>query len=68
MNESIISPAEDRLQGVQQIADFLGVPKRRAQHLIERNQIPYGNEGRCIVASKCVLAEHYRRCVSGRTA
>ena len=48
--------AADLLWGVAAIADFLGVPTRRAQYLIDAGKIPVTKHGhRTIVASRAEL-------------
>jgi hypothetical protein len=51
----------DRLDGGQEIADFLGVPLERARYLIRCGLIPFAREGRNIIASRRALREHYAR-------
>ena len=60
------SPAEDRLNGAEEIARFLGTTVRRARYLIERGELPVAREGRArIVASKAVLGARWRRMTGG---
>jgi hypothetical protein len=56
-----IDIATDRLRGGVEIAEFLGLPIRRAFYLLETGQIPGGKEGRIWIASKRALQNHYRR-------
>jgi hypothetical protein len=51
----------DRLDGGQEIADFLNVPLERARYLIRNKLIPYGREGRNIIASRRALRAHYAK-------
>lgn len=54
------SVADDRLEGAEAIAAFMGVEVRRARHLISAGRLPVGHEGRRLVASKAVLLEHWK--------
>jgi hypothetical protein len=51
----------DRLDGAQEIADYLDVPLERARYLIRARLIPFGREGRNIIASKRALRENYAK-------
>lgn len=51
--------AEDRLIGVKQIADFLGLPRRNVLYRLGLNQIPHTRVGRHYMASKRVLTEQW---------
>jgi hypothetical protein len=55
------SVGDDRLEGAEEIAKFIGVPIRRARYLIERGQLPVAWEGRRLIASKSVLREYWVR-------
>jgi hypothetical protein len=58
--------ATDRLEGAHAIAEFLGVPVRRARHLIHLGKLPVGKEGRGrIVASKRRLNEYWAQLTNG---
>ena len=60
------TPADDRLEGAEEIAAFLGTKVRRARYLIERGELPVAREGQHrIVASKRVLAARWRRMTGG---
>ena len=52
--------ADDRLTGDDEIAAFLGTPRRRTRHLIDKKIIPVGREGDRVVASKRRLREYWR--------
>jgi hypothetical protein len=56
---------DDLLKGIEAIAEFLRVPKRRAYYLCENAYIPCGKEGATWVASKHALREHYRKLTGG---
>lgn len=63
------SIADDRLEGAEQIAAFLGVPTRRARWLIQSGALPCGHEGRGrLVASKRRLAAWWESLTSGQAA
>jgi hypothetical protein len=52
----------DKLEGAQEIAEFLGTNVPRVRHLIRFGLIPYGKEGaNRIIASRRALREHYAR-------
>jgi hypothetical protein len=51
----------DRLDGAEAIAQFIGVPLRRAFYLCDRKLIPCGKEGGRVIASKTALREHYEK-------
>ena len=56
----------DILKGHYRIAAFIGEKPRRTYTLCAKGLIPVGRLGHGFVASKAVLAEHYRRLVSGQ--
>lgn len=56
---------EDRLDGADAIAAFVGIDRRRVFHLAERKLIPVGKEGGRLVASKAALREHYAKLTRG---
>jgi hypothetical protein len=61
--------ADDRLEGAEQIAAFLGVPLRRARWLIQSGKLPCGHEGpQRLVASKRRLREWWDSLTSGKAA
>lgn len=57
----------DVLNGTPEIAEFLGVSRRRAYYLCETRQIPAGKMGRRWVARKSRLLEHIDRLVVENT-
>jgi hypothetical protein len=60
------SPAADRLEGVEEIADFMGVRPRRARHLIDRGEWPAGHEGPGrLVGSKEVYRRIWKQLTGG---
>jgi hypothetical protein len=60
------TPAQDRLEGAEAIAAYLGTSVRRARYLIEKGELPIAREGGVrIVASKRVLAARWRRMTGG---
>jgi hypothetical protein len=63
----LASIADDRLETVEAIAEFLGVDLRRCRHLIHLGLLPVGREGRVIVASKQRLMDHWREVTRGDT-
>jgi hypothetical protein len=56
---------DDRLVGVRAIGAFRKEPERRTRHLIARNLIPVGREGRLRIASKKVLRALHRAQTAG---
>jgi hypothetical protein len=56
----------DKLRTAQEIAEFLGEPVDRVRYVIRNGLIPYGREGRRIIASRSALLEHYVRATRGR--
>jgi hypothetical protein len=63
-----IAPAQDRIEGAQAIAAFLGMTRRQVHWRIDRGLIPHAREGERIVASKRALREHWRKVTSGEAA
>ena len=57
---------EDRLRGVDAIADYIGETPRRTSYLLERGLIPAGKEGRSWVASKQALNCYHVDKTAGR--
>jgi hypothetical protein len=57
---------EDRLRGVDAIADYIGETVRRTSYLLERRLIPAGKEGRSWVASKQALNRDHVEKTAGR--
>jgi hypothetical protein len=53
----------DLLRGAEAIADFLGADVKATFYKLEKRFIPAGKEGADWVASKIVLAAHYRQLV-----
>jgi hypothetical protein len=53
--------ADDRLRGIDPIAEFLGEKPRRVSYMVERKLIPYTKEGRSVVTRKSWLRAHYAR-------
>ena len=49
----------DFLHGAQSIADFIGVPLRRAYYLLEQGQIPAARIGEKWSARRSRLIEHF---------
>jgi RNase H-fold protein (predicted Holliday junction resolvase) len=64
-NES--SLAEDRLVGVEAIAEFIdpNLSLWKAQRLLEEGYYPHWREGKIYVASKAALLEHWIRMTRG---
>jgi hypothetical protein len=62
------SPAEDRLQGAEAIARYLGLGKRELHHRIYAGDLPVGRERGRLVASKRRLREYWRQLTSGEPA
>ena len=52
----------DFLHGAQNIANFLGVPIRRAYYMLENGQIPAARIGDKWSARRSRLLEHYEAC------
>jgi hypothetical protein len=61
------SLANDKLSGVQAIADEIGESRRRTYYLLERGLIPGGKLGATWIASRRTLREHYA-CLTGAAA
>jgi hypothetical protein len=57
---------EDILWGARRIAEEIGVPTRKAYHLLENNLIPARKIGRDWCARRSVLNQHFA--VSGEAA
>ena len=51
----------DLLYGVASIAEFLGVKRRSAEHLIETKRIPYFKVGKTVCARRSKLLEAFDR-------
>jgi hypothetical protein len=51
--------ANDRLRGVEAIAEFLGETPRRVSYMVERGFLPYVKEGHAVVSFKTWLRKHY---------
>lgn len=64
MNE-IEHLSADLLRGVEQIAEFIGEPRRRVYYMLENKQIPAGKIGAAWVASRRALREHFARLTGG---
>jgi hypothetical protein len=56
---------DDVLYGAAAIADFLGIPRRKAFYLLEQRRIPAGKLGREHVASRSALREHFAKLARG---
>jgi excisionase family DNA binding protein len=52
MTDTAASDRVDMLFGVDAIADFLGIKRRAAEHLVESDRIPYFKLGRKVCASR----------------
>ena len=63
-----LTPAQDRLEGADAIAVYLGITARQVRWRIDRGLIPHAREGERIVASKRALRSHWRRATSGEAA
>jgi hypothetical protein len=55
MTDTNTTAAPDLLYGAHAIADFLGIKKRSAQHLIETKRIPYFKIGKTVCARRSKL-------------
>jgi excisionase family DNA binding protein len=51
----------DLLYGGDAIADFLGISRRAAYHLIERKRVPYFKIGRTVCARRANLLAEFER-------
>ena len=51
MTDTMHQPTADLLYGCEAIAEFLGIKKRAAQHLVETNRIPFFKIGKTLVRS-----------------
>ena len=51
----------DKLNTAHEIAEFIGEPLERVRYLVRNNLIPYGREGRRIIASRHALRRHYAK-------
>jgi hypothetical protein len=56
---------DDVLYGANAIADFLGIPRRKAFYLLEQRRIPSGKLGREHVASRSALRAHFAKLAQG---
>ena len=56
MTDTMHQPTADLLYGCEAIAEFLGIKKRAAQHLVETNRLPHFKVGRTICARKSAIA------------
>jgi hypothetical protein len=54
----------DKLRTAQEIAEFIGEPLDRTRYLIRNRLIPFGREGRRIIASRAALRAHYSKATS----
>jgi hypothetical protein len=53
--------ADDRLEGLEQIAAFIGTKPRRTYHLIQTQQLPgVAREGDKLIGSKEILRRYWR--------
>jgi excisionase family DNA binding protein len=46
---------QDLLYGTRRIAEFLGIPQRAAEHLVETKSIPYFKMGKTVCARRSKL-------------
>lgn len=61
--------ADDLIEGVDAIADFLGLPRRRTQHLIDKGQLPgVFRMGRRICALKSKIRDGIEALAIGEAA
>jgi excisionase family DNA binding protein len=51
----------DLIYGTKRIADFLGVPVRAAEHMVETKRIPFFKMGKTVCARRSRLQEHLDR-------
>jgi excisionase family DNA binding protein len=52
---------QDLLYGTRRIAEFLGIPRRIAEHLVETKRIPYFKMGKIVCARRTKLTETMER-------
>ena len=64
-NVSSASLGGDVLYGAAAIADFLGIPRRKAFYLLEQHRIPHGKLGREYIASRATLRAHFAELAKG---
>jgi hypothetical protein len=62
------SPGADRLDGVPQIATFMGVSERVARYKLSKGLWPYTMEGQRYIASKRALTKHWVKSTGGTPA
>jgi hypothetical protein len=68
MSLNTVVIADDMLYGAAAIAEFLGIPLRRAFYLLEQRPIPAGKLGREYVASRTALRAHLATLAGGDRA
>ena len=56
---------DDVLYGAGAIAEFLGIPRRKAFYLLEQHRIPHGKLGREYIASRATLRAHFAELAKG---
>jgi excisionase family DNA binding protein len=52
---------QDLLYGTIKIAEFLGIPRRAVEHLVETKRIPYFKMGKVVCARRSTLTEQMER-------
>jgi hypothetical protein len=68
MSLNTVVIADDMLYGAAAIAEFLGIPLRKAFYLLEQRRIPAGKLGREYVASRTALRIHFAKLAGGDRA
>ena len=58
----------DLIYGTKRIADYLGVPLRAAEHMVETKRIPFFKMGKTVCARRSRLEEHLERLEEGAAA
>jgi len=62
------SLSDDLLWGIDEIADFIGQPRRQTFHLIETGQLPVGRAGKRLVGSRAKIRARFEAIFSGEAA
>jgi excisionase family DNA binding protein len=58
-------PNAGLLYGAKAIADYLGVKRRQAEHLIETNRIPFFRIGRTVASKRSLVDAYLDRLTDG---